>query len=111
METTRDMVEFIGGAHFIWATSYWLGRIKPWTYYQETTSYWLGLSIKPWTYYQEIRVRVHFVSYFFLVLFKHFMFWFFLLEFGDINLGEIIHCCCVNCIFERINGFNALKNF
>jgi hypothetical protein len=31
-------------------------------------------------------------------------------EFGDINLGELTISCCLNHIFECINGFNLLKN-
>jgi hypothetical protein len=37
-------------------------------------------------------------------------FWFFWLEFGDVNLDKIVILCCLNCISECINGFSVLKN-
>jgi hypothetical protein len=41
---------------------------------------------------------------------KRSTFWHFPPESNNINLGEITHFCCLNCIFECINGFNVLEN-
>jgi hypothetical protein len=37
-------------------------------------------------------------------------FWVFWPESDDVNLDKITIFCCLNCIFEFINGFNVLKN-
>ena len=41
---------------------------------------------------------------------KRSTFWVFWLESDDVNLKKIAIFCCLNCIFECINGFNMLKN-
>jgi hypothetical protein len=40
------------------------------------------------------------------VLFFGFFGW----NLGDVNLDKIAIFCCLNCIFECINGFSMLKN-
>jgi hypothetical protein len=41
---------------------------------------------------------------------KRSTFWVFWPESGDVNLDKITIFCCLNCIYECINGFSVLKN-
>jgi len=50
------------------------------------------------------------IFYYIKALFKRSVFWYFLQESDNINLGEIEIFCYLNCISECINGFSMLKN-